>query len=57
MQNSEEASKKKCGSSSTTRTNPQTYLLLENLVWRYRRPCVLDLKVSSELLEIVYENL
>ena len=29
------------------RTNPQTYLLLENLVSRYRYPCILDLKVGS----------
>ena len=39
--------RKKKGSGSDTRANPQMYLLLENLVWRYRRPCVLDLKVHA----------
>ncbi len=33
--------------SKTSRSNPQTYLLLENLVSKYRRPCVLDLKVGA----------
>ena len=39
--------KKGSGSDSSSRANPQMYLLLENLVWRYRRPCVLDLKVHA----------
>ena len=39
--------RKKKGSGSDSRANPQMYLLLENLVWRYRRPCVLDLKVYA----------
>ena len=39
--------KKGSGSDSSSRANPQMYLLLENLVWRHRRPCVLDLKVHT----------
>ena len=42
--------KKGSGSDSSSRANPQMYLLLENLVWRYRRPCVLDLKVQDAIL-------
>ncbi len=30
-----------------SRSNPQMYLLLENLVSKYDRPCVLDLKVGA----------
>jgi len=32
---------------TSSRTNPQMYLLLENLVSKYSRPCVLDLKVGA----------
>lgn len=34
-------------SKKTSRSNPQLYLLLENLVSRYRHPCVLDLKIGT----------
>ncbi len=34
-------------SSKKSRSNPQMYLLLENLVSKYSRPCVLDLKVGA----------
>jgi inositol-hexakisphosphate kinase len=35
------------GNSGSSRPNPQTYLLLENLVCKYRRPCIMDMKVGA----------